>query len=133
MDFSSFSVLNYFELVTKHFEGTVTRLTNKINDFVRNASFDPDNVYMFGFSFGGRVVLEAGKRFGNEYGRKIRQIDGNFVSFNMLNYSPVNVNRTKQFVSQRAGAFDFSLRILSSEIQRRTFNVFTRHLVSEFY
>lgn len=85
MDYSEFSIDQYITLKTQHFEGIVTQLKNKILDFVRNAAFDPDNIYMFGFSFGSHVVFEAGKRFATEYGRKIRQIDGNFVPFDVLN------------------------------------------------
>lgn len=87
MDYSKYSVQNYLQLKVNNFEGIVTLLTNKINDLVRNASFDPDNIYMFGFSFGARVVLEAGQRFANDSDVKIKQIDGNFLSFKVLNYS----------------------------------------------
>lgn len=54
-------------------------LTNKINGLVRNASFDPNNIYIFGFSMGARIVLEAGKRFSDDSDVKIKQFDGNIV------------------------------------------------------
>lgn len=86
MDYVTYSSKNYIELVA-HFDGIVTQLTKKINYFVRNASVDPNNIYMFGFSFGAQVALEAGKRFASDSDVKIKQIDGNLLSFVLLNYS----------------------------------------------
>lgn len=72
MDYSAFSRNpNYFGLVTQ-FEDIVNVLTEKLRQFQRQ-SFDPQQTYMFGFSFGAQVVLEASRRFGK---RLIKQIDG---------------------------------------------------------
>lgn len=74
MDYSFFSKnSNYYALV-RDFNGIATILTKALQEFQAN-SFDPNNIYMFGFSFGGQLALEAGRRFGKML---IKQIDGNF-------------------------------------------------------
>lgn len=76
MDYSVFSRNpNYFGLVTQ-FEDIVNVLTDKLRQFQRQ-NFDPQQTYMFGFSFGAQVLLEASRRFGK---RLIKQIDGKNIS-----------------------------------------------------
>lgn len=76
MDYSIFSVSsNYYSLV-RDFNGIATVLTKKLKDF-QTIGFDPNNIYMFGFSFGGQLALEAGRRSGKML---IKQIDGNTFS-----------------------------------------------------
>lgn len=73
MDYSFFSMnSNYYALV-RDFNGIATVLTKKLKDFQAN-SFDPNDIYIFGFSFGAQLALESGRRFGNML---IKQIDGN--------------------------------------------------------
>lgn len=72
MDYSPFSMnSNYYALV-REFNGIATVLTKKLKDF-QAQSFVPDDIYMFGFSFGAQLALEAGRRFGKKL---IKQIDG---------------------------------------------------------
>ncbi|XP_037034172.1 pancreatic triacylglycerol lipase-like [Bradysia coprophila] len=71
MDYSIFSMnSNYYALV-RDFNGIANVLTKKLKDF-QALSFVPNNIYMFGFSFGAQLVLEAGRRFGKKL---IKQID----------------------------------------------------------
>lgn len=80
MDYSVYSMnSNYYGLV-RDFNGIATVLTNKLKEF-GTFSFDPNNMYLFGFSFGGQLVLESGRRFG---GKLIKQIDGKVLSFTFL-------------------------------------------------
>ncbi len=39
-----------------------------------NEGHDPDNMFLFGFSFGAQLTLDAASRFGYQ---KIKEIDGN--------------------------------------------------------
>lgn len=72
MDYSYFAQEDkYFNLVNQ-FDAIADVLTIKLRDLER-AGYDPDNGYVFGFSFGGQLVVEAGKRFGV---RRIKNIDG---------------------------------------------------------
>lgn len=73
MDYSAFSMnANYYSLV-RDFNGIATVLTKKLKDF-QELSFVPNNIYMFGFSFGAQLALESGRRVGKML---IKQIDGN--------------------------------------------------------
>lgn len=61
---------NYFEVV-RYFEPLSKLLAKKLNQIVNDGA-SSDNIYMFGFSYGGRVVIEAGLLFGHQ---KIGLID----------------------------------------------------------
>lgn len=75
MDYSYFaSEESYFRLVN-HFDGITTALKIKLTD-LESAGYDANNGYLFGFSFGGQVVVEAGRRFGF---RKLKEIDSEFI------------------------------------------------------
>lgn len=85
MDYSTFSMNSNYYLLVRDFNGIATVLTKKLIDF-QSISFDPNNMFLFGFSFGGQLVLEAGRRSGK---RMIKQIDGiwkrcNQTKFQML-------------------------------------------------
>ena len=72
MDYTYYSMNpNYFLLVTQ-FDGITEVLTNKLRQFQR-LNFDPNNTFLFGFSYGAQMALEAGRRFGP---RTIQSIDG---------------------------------------------------------
>lgn len=76
MDYSYFSLEeSYFKLV-RHFDPIAEVLKSKLVQLER-VGYDPENVYMFGFSFGGQLVVEAGKRFGV---RRIKEIDGEQIA-----------------------------------------------------
>lgn len=73
MDYSYFSMEeSYFRLV-RHFSSIAEVLKSGLRD-LHQAGYDPEDMYLFGFSFGGQLVVEAGKRFGT---KMIKQIDGN--------------------------------------------------------
>lgn len=75
MDYNAFSKNpNYFGLVG-HFDGIAEVLANKLRQF-QNQTFDPSNTFLFGFSFGAQLVLEASQRFGPKL---IQQIDGYMI------------------------------------------------------
>lgn len=72
MDYSTFSMnSNYYSLV-KDFNGIATVLTKKLKDF-QSIAFKPNDIFIFGFSFGGQLALEVGRRLGKPL---IKQIDG---------------------------------------------------------
>lgn len=60
---------NYLGLL-KEFDGITNVFTDKLRQFVRS-KFSLDNI--FGFSFGGQIVLEGGRRLGKQ---SISWIDG---------------------------------------------------------
>lgn len=65
MDYSNFSINpNYFELVTQ-FKNISNVLLIKLNQ-LKEQGFDPENGYMFGFSFGSHLVIDAATRFGEK-------------------------------------------------------------------
>lgn len=70
MDYSSYSELSYVRLV-RLFKPIVSILTSQLTEMEYHG-FDPNKGYMFGFSFGGRVAIAAGYRFGV---RKLKEID----------------------------------------------------------
>lgn len=71
MDYSYFAQEeNYFRLV-RQFDSLAEVLKTKLKD-LQDVGYHPDNMYLFGFSFGGQLVVEAGKRFGT---KKIKEID----------------------------------------------------------
>lgn len=74
MDYGEFARFSYFHLLT-NFDGIANALTVKLRHF-RQHLFEPNKMFMFGFSFGGQLVLEAGRRFGE---RQIQQIDGEYL------------------------------------------------------
>lgn len=72
MDYSTYSKNpNYFALVTD-FYSICDVLINKLHQFVQE-EFNPEKIFMFGFSFGAQLALEAGRRFGKKL---IGRIDG---------------------------------------------------------
>lgn len=62
---------NYFGLVSD-FYNIDDILINKLHQFVQE-EFNPENIFIFGFSFGAQLALEAGRRFGKKV---IGRIDG---------------------------------------------------------
>lgn len=71
MNFSRYSdKLNYFEVI-QHFQPLAQLLTRKLRQLsVDGAS--SDKMFIFGFSFGGRIAVEAALNFGP---KRIAQID----------------------------------------------------------
>lgn len=77
MDYSYYaSNFQYYDLVDQ-FEDLTKVLTDKLFN-LEEAGFDLENQgFLFGYSFGARMVVAAGIAFGNQ---KIAQIDGKFIS-----------------------------------------------------
>lgn len=73
MDYSRYSIMDYGRLV-RVFEPIVVVLTEKLYQ-LESQGFAANQSYIFGFSYGAQLALEAGKRFGRN---KIQNIDGNF-------------------------------------------------------
>lgn len=69
--------MDYSRLV-RTFEPIVQILTAKLYE-LEAQGFDPSKGYIFGFSFGAQLSLEAGKRFGPH---KIGEMDGKISQVN---------------------------------------------------
>jgi pimeloyl-ACP methyl ester carboxylesterase len=63
--------IDYFRLVSR-FENISRVMVRKLNQ-LRDEGVSADNIYMFGFSYGGRLVIESGIQFGKS---EISSIDG---------------------------------------------------------
>lgn len=72
MDYSYFSVDESYFMLVRHFDPITEVLKAKLLD-LEHAGYNPENMFLFGFSFGGQLVVEAGKRFGP---KRIKEIDG---------------------------------------------------------
>lgn len=71
MDYAKYSVVqNYFTLVSQ-FQPLSTILLNKLIE-LESKGFDPKMGFLFGFSFGARLVMDAARKFGVQ---KIKEID----------------------------------------------------------
>lgn len=63
MNYSYFSDhINYLDVRT-HFQPISDLMTVKLN-YLKNDGVDGRSIYMFGFSLGGRIVIEAASNFG---------------------------------------------------------------------
>lgn len=72
MDYSNHSIVqDYFVLVRK-FNQLSQVLVEKLLE-LEAQGFDPDNLFMYGFSFGAQLVINAGNLYGNN---RIAEIDG---------------------------------------------------------
>lgn len=72
MDYSNHSMVQeYFDLVGKFYQISHV-LLEKLYDLERQG-FSPDNLFMYGFSFGGQLVVNTGAVYGDQ---KIAEIDG---------------------------------------------------------
>ncbi|KAG4068895.1 hypothetical protein HA402_005043 [Bradysia odoriphaga] len=127
MDYSVFSMnSNYYSLV-RDFNGIANVLTKKLKDF-QALSFVPNNIYMFGFSFGAQLVLEAGRRFGKML---IKQIDGTEQCTVVLN--PKLISIFYKYVIRLDLALTITSCIPAILLERlhRMFNVFIRVRLKE--
>lgn len=72
MDYSNHSMVQeYFDLVGKFYRIS-TVLLEKLFE-LESQGFNPDNLFLYGFSFGGQLVVYTGALYGDQ---KIAQIDG---------------------------------------------------------
>lgn len=72
MDYSNHSVVQDYFLLVRKFNGLSQVLVDKLRQLEKEG-FDPDNLYMYGFSFGAQLVINAGKLYGHQ---RIAEIDG---------------------------------------------------------
>lgn len=77
MDYGHYANAESLSILKEHFDGIVTVLENKLRHF-QQQFFLPKQFYLFGFCFGGQIVLQAGRSFGY---RLIEQIDGKHNKF----------------------------------------------------
>lgn len=76
MNYSHYSDdIDYFRLVSR-FENISRVMVKKLNQ-LRVDGVTGDNIYMFGFSYGGRLVIESGIQFGKS---EISSVDGTFIA-----------------------------------------------------
>lgn len=72
MDYSKIgNIVNYFAL-TPHFANISAVLLKKLKQ-LESENFDPAKGFMFGFSFGARLVIDAASKFGFQ---RFKNIDG---------------------------------------------------------
>lgn len=71
MDYGKFSKNNYFTLVSE-FREIKSVLISKLR-FLSELGFQPQKAYLFGFSFGAHLVMEAAEAIGVQ---QYQQIDG---------------------------------------------------------
>ena len=80
MDYFQFSnVQNYFVLVYD-FPNISAVLLKKIRQ-LEDSGVNDDDLFMYGFSFGARLVIDAGVNFGIN---RIKQIDGNILRISKI-------------------------------------------------
>lgn len=73
MDYSNHSIVqDYFVLVGKFNQLSQTLVEKLLR--LEAQGFNPDNLFMYGFSFGAQLVINAGNIYGEQ---KIAEIDGN--------------------------------------------------------
>lgn len=79
---------NYFRDLYPNFDLLASSLTRHLRR-LEVVGFDPDAGYLFGFSFGANLALEAGRRFGL---KRIGRIDGKQVSHSRSFYNFIFVD-----------------------------------------
>ena len=72
MDYSFYAKIPFYRTVINHFPYISKVLLYKLKQLEEDG-FNPDNMYMFGYSFGARLVIDAAAEFGHQ---RIKQIDG---------------------------------------------------------
>lgn len=71
MDYSKYSIGDYGLLVS-YFKSITEALVNQLM-FLETLGYSPERTFMFGFSYGAHLAMEAGFRYGP---RRISRIDG---------------------------------------------------------
>lgn len=80
MDYSNHSIVqDYFTLVRKFNELSLV-LVDKLYQ-LESDGFSPDNCFLYGFSFGAQLVINAGNLYGEQ---RIAEIDGNVLNLLIL-------------------------------------------------
>lgn len=86
MDYSRYAAESYVRLV-RVFDPIAQILTLQLY-LLDYLGFNMDNGYMFGFSYGGQLATEAGRRFGY---KRLKEIDSEF--FFCFNLQIFSINR----------------------------------------
>lgn len=73
MDYSAYAAESYVRLV-RVFDPIAQILTIQLH-LLDYAGFDMDNGYLFGFSYGGQLATEAGRRIGL---KRLKEIDSKY-------------------------------------------------------
>lgn len=79
MNYGVVGSTKYFGLV-RNVDVLAEILLDKLKE-LEFLGFDPSNGYMYGFSYGARLVIWAGILFGNQ---RIGEIDGKYLIYNCL-------------------------------------------------
>ncbi|XP_055535004.1 pancreatic triacylglycerol lipase-like [Wyeomyia smithii] len=96
MDYGTYSVTNdYFTNLVPHFRLVVNRLVEKLFE-LESSGFDPGNGFLFGFSFGAQISVEAGRTFGH---RKLGRIDVCEPAGPGFDAEPTATNRNPQLAA----------------------------------
>lgn len=72
MDYGDMAQNPNYLFLAKQSDDLSEMLADKLRE-LEDRGYDPSNGYMFGFSLGGRIVLEGGRLYGKQ---KIAEIDG---------------------------------------------------------
>lgn len=89
MDYSNHSIVQeYFTLVRK-FDALSDVLVRKLFQ-LEAQGLNPDNLFMYGFSFGAQLVINAGNLYGQQ---RIAEIDGKTFMFTFWFQSITNENK----------------------------------------
>jgi dienelactone hydrolase len=72
MDYSNHSIVNDYFVLVRKFNPISSVLLRKLAQ-LDEQGFDPDKMFLYGFSFGAQLVIHAGMLFGSN---RIAEIDG---------------------------------------------------------
>lgn len=86
MDFSRYASESYVRLV-RVFDPMAQVLTLQLH-LMDYMGFDMNNGYLFGFSYGGQLATEAGRRFGY---KRLKEIDSKSICIIFFIYFEVNL------------------------------------------
>ena len=83
MDYKFYSNVPTAQILQTYYPlvANVSRISSVLTKKLRNLEvegFNPDNVYMYGHSFGARLVIDAAVNFGKQ---RIGEIDGKIIRF----------------------------------------------------
>lgn len=128
MDFSFFANERYVRLV-RSFDSITHVLHIHLLELAR-IGFDMKEGYLFGFSFGGRLVCEAARRLGI---RIIKEIDGQYATFHTIH--TMSILFCDSFLKKKFATWPDHRSIfedqLISNCQHRMCNAFIRIVVTK--
>lgn len=115
--FSSYGTSLLYPLLVAKFDEITAILTQKLSNLEDNG-FDPNNGFLFGFSFGAHVVLEGAYHFGEKKIGRIDVCEPTSMLFSSNSSSFVHANQSAKFVQCIHTDFKFgtSLRVCQKDI-----------------